>query len=64
MARGRKSEASLTVIPVVPGQGRPEPPESLDTLERRIWRDVVAALPAQLGWLSCLAARAVTSPAA
>jgi hypothetical protein len=49
MARGRKSEASLTVIPVVPGQGRPEPPESLDTLERRIWRDVVAALPAH--WL-------------
>jgi hypothetical protein len=45
MARGRKSAASLTVIPVVPGQGRPEPPESLDALERRIWRDVVDAMP-------------------
>ena len=45
MARGRKSEASLTVIPVVPGQGRPEPPAALDPLERRIWKDVVDALP-------------------
>jgi hypothetical protein len=46
MARGRKSSASLSVAPVVPGQGRPEPPTSLDSLERRIWRDVIAALPA------------------
>jgi hypothetical protein len=45
MARGRKSGASLTVLPAVPGQGRPEPPEALDTLEKRIWRDVVDALP-------------------
>jgi hypothetical protein len=50
MARGRKSEASsLTVVPVVPGEGRPEPPAGLDKLERRIWKDVVAALPAH--WL-------------
>ena len=37
MARGRKSEASsLTVVPMVPGQGRPKPPAGLDKLERRI----------------------------
>ena len=49
MASGRKSAASLSVVPVVPGQGRPKPPASLDSLERRIWRDVIDALPAH--WL-------------
>ena len=49
MSRGRKSAASLTVVPVLPGQGRPEPPASLDSLEKQIWRDVVDALPAH--WL-------------
>ena len=46
MPRGRKSAASLSVVPLVPGQGRPEPPANLDALERQIWRDVVDALPA------------------
>jgi hypothetical protein len=46
MSRGRKSAASLSVVPVVPGQGRPEPPAGLDALEQQIWRDVIAALPA------------------
>jgi hypothetical protein len=50
MARGRKSEASsLTVVPEIPGQGRPKPPAGLDKLERRIWKAVVDALPAH--WL-------------
>src|SRR5262245_14301333 len=49
MPRGRKSAASLSVVPVVPGQGRPEPPASLDALEQQIWRDIVDALPAN--WL-------------
>ena len=49
MPRGRKSAASLSVVPLVPGQGRPEPPASLDSLEKQIWRDVVDALPAH--WL-------------
>ena len=46
MSRGRKSAASLVVVPLVPGQGRPEPPAELDTLEQRVWREVIAALPA------------------
>jgi hypothetical protein len=47
MARhGRKSEASLTVVPVIPGTGRPSPPRGLDQQERRIWKSVVASLPA------------------
>ena len=45
MPRGRKSAASLSVVPVVPGQGRPDPPAGLDSLEKRIWQDVVSALP-------------------
>ena len=47
MPRGRKSAASLSVVPIVPGQGRPEPPASLDALEQQIWRS--DALPAH--WL-------------
>lgn len=49
MARGRKSEASLTVVPLVPGQGRPPAPRDLDRRERRVWCAVVGALPAH--WL-------------
>lgn len=49
MPRGRKSAASLSVVPVLPGRGRPEPPADLDELERRIWREVVDALPGH--WL-------------
>jgi hypothetical protein len=49
MRRGRQSAAALSVIPLVPGQGRPPQPAGLDRLERRIWRDVVDALPAH--WL-------------
>ena len=49
MPRGRKSASSLSVVPLVPGQGRPEPPASLDGLEKQIWCDVVDALPAH--WL-------------
>ena len=45
----RKSVASLSVVPRVPGRGRPEPPADLDALESRIWREVVDALPGH--WL-------------
>ena len=45
----RKSVASLSIVPRVPGRGRPEPPADLDALESRIWREVVGALPGH--WL-------------
>jgi hypothetical protein len=45
----RKSASSLTVVPVVPGQGRPEPPAELDLLEQSIWREIVGSLPGH--WL-------------
>jgi len=45
----RKSAASLAVVPRVPGRGRPEPPSDLDSIEQRIWREVVDALPGH--WL-------------
>src|SRR5215831_1964735 len=41
----RKSAASLAVVPRVPGRGRPQPPAHLDSIEQRIWREVVDALP-------------------
>ena len=43
--RGRKVSGAELVLPQLPGSGRPEPPEELDLLERRIWREVIAALP-------------------
>ena len=44
--RGRKSEHSLQVVPLVPGRsGRPPPPPELDAVEARIWRAVIDALP-------------------
>jgi len=45
----RKAAAALAVVPRVPGQGRPEPPADLDELERRVWRQVIDALPGH--WL-------------
>src|SRR5262245_1729088 len=45
MARGRKSAASLSVVPVIPGAGRPDPPSHLDAIESQIWRAVIDALP-------------------
>ena len=45
----RKSAESLTVLPRVPGRGRPTPPPDLDELESRIWREVIDALPSH--WL-------------
>src|SRR5262245_28964619 len=45
----RKSVSSLSVVPRVPGRGRPEPPADLDALESRMWRGVVDALPGH--WL-------------
>ena len=38
--------STLSVVPVIPGQGRPEPPPDLDELEQSIWRAVVDTLPA------------------
>jgi hypothetical protein len=42
----RRSSSSLSVVPVIPGSGRPLPPRGLDQAERRLWKSVVAALPA------------------
>jgi hypothetical protein len=43
----RHSAAELTVSPVpqIPGQGRPEPPAHFDALEQAIWTEITAALP-------------------
>jgi hypothetical protein len=45
----RRSDAELSIVPLIPGKGRPEPPKGLDSIESRAWNDVIDALPAQ--WL-------------
>ena len=46
MPRGRRSQASLSIVPpAIPGAGRPDPPSDLDAREAQIWRAVVSALP-------------------
>ena len=44
--RGRKSAASLSVVPVLPGQQRPEAPDELTKEEAEEWRAIVGRLPA------------------
>lgn len=46
MKRGRKSQADLGVVPIGPRIGRPSPPEDLTDAQKREWRAIVAALPA------------------
>jgi hypothetical protein len=41
----RRSQADLSIVPLVPGKGPPEPPKELDQTEARGWNDVVDALP-------------------
>ena len=41
----RRSDADLSIVPMVPGKGRPEPPKALDQIEARAWNDVIDALP-------------------
>jgi hypothetical protein len=41
----RRSAADLSIVPLVPGKGRPEPPKVLDQTEARAWNDVIDALP-------------------
>jgi hypothetical protein len=45
----RRSDADLSIVPMVPGKGRPEPPKALDPIEARAWNDIVDALPGR--WL-------------
>jgi hypothetical protein len=41
----RRSAADLSIVSLVPGKGRPEPPKALDQTEARAWNDVIDALP-------------------
>ena len=41
----RRSVADLSIVPLLPGKGRPEPPKALDQIEARAWNDVIDALP-------------------
>jgi hypothetical protein len=45
----RRSAADLSIVPMLPGRGRPQPPKMLDMIEARAWNDIVDALPGQ--WL-------------
>jgi hypothetical protein len=37
----------LTIVPLKPGKGRPEPPKDLDPIEARAWNDAIDSLPGQ-----------------
>ena len=43
----RRSAADLSLVPMLPGKGRPAPPKVLDQVEARAWNDVIDALPGQ-----------------
>jgi hypothetical protein len=43
----RRSVPELTIVPIVPGKGRPEPPKTLSRAEAQAWADIVDAMPAQ-----------------
>jgi hypothetical protein len=43
----RRSAADISIVPMLPGKGRPEPPAELDQTEARAWRDVIDGLPGQ-----------------
>jgi hypothetical protein len=43
--RGPKSTADLTVVPMLPGAGRPQPPEDMTKLEAEAWKSVVDSMP-------------------
>jgi len=49
----RRSAADLSIVPMLPGRGRPEPPKGLDQVEARAWNDIVDALPSQ--WIDASA---------
>jgi len=43
--RGRKAAADLGVVPIMPGDAKPAPPEDMAELEADVWRMVVNAMP-------------------
>ena len=53
MPRGRKSMNALSVVPIIPGQGRPEAPSVLDEAEKAVWREIVGAMPPNWFGMEC-----------
>jgi hypothetical protein len=49
----RRSDADISMVPLLPGKGRPAPPKELDQVESRAWSDVIDALPSQ--WIDAAA---------
>jgi hypothetical protein len=43
----RRSAADISIMPMLPGRGRPPPPKALDQTEARAWNDIVDAMPGQ-----------------
>lgn len=41
----RKSREALSVVPMIPGAGRPQPPPELDEEESAHWRAIVGSMP-------------------
>jgi hypothetical protein len=43
--RGRASKDSLEIVPLVPGEAKPAPPQDMSELEAEVWRSIVDAMP-------------------
>jgi hypothetical protein len=43
----RRSAPDLTIVQLIPGKGRPEPPKDLKPAEARAWNDIIDAMPSQ-----------------
>src|SRR5262249_48346457 len=41
----RHPAAEFTVVPQLPGTGRPEPPPELTAREQELWKDIVGSMP-------------------
>jgi hypothetical protein len=43
--RGPKPISALSVVPILPGTGRPPAPDDLSRLEKEVWKSVTDGLP-------------------
>jgi len=43
--RGRKAAADVGIVPIMPGDAKPRPPEGMPEAEADVWRQTVAAMP-------------------
>jgi hypothetical protein len=43
--KNRKAAADFEVVPLIPGEDKPSPPEDLPDVQKEVWRSIVDAMP-------------------